>query len=365
MTEVMKNKLPRYTATLLKLFLGAFFVFSALAKFVSIDLLNIYIYSFGIFSLNLSIVAAWLLISLELLLGVALMANKYHKWVCMANLMLLVAFTLFLGYAQLVGRTDNCHCLGELLPFSPVESMLKNAVLIVLLLVVWKYADPQMRIRWWVPLSIMALLIGLMYLSGRRGWVHMTLIDFQYCATLVACMAVVGVVFTTKLGNKLWLQGLLALVPVVAIFVLSVAAGWLHKSNTNMVNEAKLTEAITDDAQLGCAGLGKGRKVLCLFSRTCGYCRIASQKITMIQHRNDLPAEAIVTAFPGEDTVGIAAFYQNGAQRYQEYLIDPTSSVMITYGQFPTVVLLEDGKVQAAYGHGDISESRIVNFLKK
>ena len=114
------SKILNISALALKYFLGAMFIFSALSKFIEIDLLNIYIFSFNIFSLNLSIILGWLLISFELVLGVALLSNRHHRWVCVGNLLLLIAFTLFLIIAQLLGRTDNCHCMGDLLPFSPV-----------------------------------------------------------------------------------------------------------------------------------------------------------------------------------------------------------------------------------------------------
>lgn len=350
-------------AGLLKYLLGALFVFSALSKFVDIDLLNVYIFSFHILSLNASVVAGWMLISAELILGVALLSNRSHSLVCLLNMLLLLGFTGFLVFAQISGRTDSCHCFGELLPFNPVQSMLKNAVLIVLLLFVWKYARHERPTPWWCALIAVVLVFGIIMVSGFLGWRSMTFIDLQYTGTLAACTAVMAVAASLKWAEKVWVKVLICLTPVVAIFILAVAVNWIHHPDDNMVDREAFGSALEEGGALYDAGLSEGSYVVSFYSKTCSYCKMASAKLSAIQERNGLPHDRFLTIFPGTDTVGLGAFYSNGAARYSERLISKDDYVRITYGMFPLVLLVRDGEVVDAYSHGDLSERSIVEFL--
>lgn len=359
------NSLLTKTATLLKVLLGAFFVFSAVAKFIDIDRLNIYVYSFGILSFNLSVLASWLLITTEFVLGAALLTNRWHRLACVGNVVLLMLFSMFLCYAILSGRTDSCHCLGEMFPFDPVQSLLKNAALLLVLLFVWKYASPSARIRFWVPVVVMLAMAGLVYLSGRMGWLTMTFFDLQYSLTLLACVLVPAVLLTTKWFSRWWSVALLVLSPLVAIFVLSVAANWIHSDTDEMLDQEMLSKVISSEGSLADCQIDEGRKVVCIFSRTCSYCQMASQKVSMIQQRNNLDASLFVTIFPGEDTIGIADFYAPDAVRYDEHLLSADTCLYITRGQVPLVMLVNEGRVEAAFTHSDVSEAAIVDFLQQ
>lgn len=359
------NNIMLKTATLLKVLLGAFFIFSAVSKFVDIDRLNVYIYSFGLLPFNLAVVGSWLLIVAESVLGMMLLTNRWHRLSCVGNILLLMAFSLFLGYAQLSGRTDSCHCLGEMLPFNPVESLLKNAVLLLVLLFVWKYASPSVRIRWWVPAVVVVVIAGVVYLAGRMGWLTMTFYDLQYSLTLLLCILLPSVLLTTRFFDRWWSVVVMGATPLVAVFILSVAANWIHSEADEMVDQSRFSNAISSEGPLAEARIGEGRKLVSIYSRTCSYCRMASQKVSMIQQRNDLDSTRFVTIFPGTDTVGIAAFYEKDARRYAEYLLPDTTCLYITRAQVPLVMLVEEGRVVAAYSHSDLSESDIVGFMRK
>ena len=120
----------RYTKFAVKMLLGALFLVSALMKLIDIDKFELYVYSFDILSLGLSYIAARLVIGFEFLLGIALSVNIYNKYTIRITLLTLMVFTLFLVYAVLIGRTDNCHCFGEFVAFDPIESIIKNIVFI-------------------------------------------------------------------------------------------------------------------------------------------------------------------------------------------------------------------------------------------
>ena len=362
------NQAPRgltIAANGTKLLLGVLFILSALAKFVAVEKLNIYIFSFGFFSLNLSVIVGWLAISFELALGAAYLTGHRHRWTSLAAFLMIVGFTLFLGYAALSGRTDSCHCMGELLPFNPVQSMLKNAFLLAIILFSRRFADEEFHPRWWLtlPLSIVPLLIILA--SALWGSLHVTYIDFQYTATLTLCMAVVAVIASFRFSHRLWVELLFILTPLLAVFVLSTAANFMNLDHRQPLNNDLLQSTIAPSGALGQSQVSEGRKVVCLYSRTCPYCMIASQKISYIQSRNNLPEADFITIFPGDSATDLSSFYaETNATRYAELKIDPDTFLYLTYGQFPLIMLIDNGNVVKTYGHGDIAEREIVRFLK-
>ena len=354
------------SATVLKIILGFFFIVSSLAKFVSVDNFNIYVFSFGFLSFRLSVIVGWLAISTELLLGVALLSNRHHRLVCLLNVLMLIGFTLFLLYAWFIGRNDSCHCMGDLLPFDPIHSILKNAVLILSLLFVWKYSSRDFTPRWWLVLPMVVLAQGLIVLAGFRGWIRMNFFDLQYSTTLSLLMAVVAVVGSFSFSRRRWVELLMFLVPYIAVFVLCTAACLAPVRGSVPVNGELLSKTIGSEGVLADSGLAKGHKVLSFYSKSCQYCRRTSETLSMIQSRHNLSAEAFVTIFPGDTVHGLDAFYNSPyAVRFSPYAISNDDFVKITYGSAPLVVLLDNGIVVETYGSGYISESKIVEFVRE
>lgn len=74
------------------------------------------------------------MITLEILLGVALLLGWMKKLVLWLLLLLIVFFTFLTGYAYMSGKFSNCGCFGDCLPITPLTSFLKDIVLLVLIL---------------------------------------------------------------------------------------------------------------------------------------------------------------------------------------------------------------------------------------
>ena len=123
---------------ILKSLLGLLFVASAMLKIVDMDKFEIYIYSFHLFSLNFSFLVARAAIILELLLGVGLIFNSFHKLMWWGSVLMLISYSGLLVYAMVLGRTDNCHCFGDYLQFNPWQSLIKNTVLLALFALIYK-----------------------------------------------------------------------------------------------------------------------------------------------------------------------------------------------------------------------------------
>ncbi|MBD0333022.1 MAG: DoxX family protein, partial [Chitinophagaceae bacterium] len=92
-------------------------------------------------SLLLSVV----MITLEIVAGVALLIGWMRRFILYLLLVLIVFFTFLTGYAYLSGKFTDCGCFGECLPITPLTSFIKDVVLlllIILLIIGQKYITP-------------------------------------------------------------------------------------------------------------------------------------------------------------------------------------------------------------------------------
>lgn len=76
---------------------------------------------------------------LEVVCGIALLIGFGMKFFTKILLALIIVFTFLTGYALLSGKIKTCGCLGDCLPLTPLQSFLKDIVLLVLILVLFIY----------------------------------------------------------------------------------------------------------------------------------------------------------------------------------------------------------------------------------
>ena len=262
----------------LKVLLGLVFVVSAVLKLFDMDKFEIYIYSYHFFSLNASFMVARLAIILELVLGIGLISHCLHKLMWWGSIAMLAGYSLLLIYAMYLGRTDSCHCFGDFLQLDPKQSLVKNGVLMLLFLPIYRMESWKAPFRW-----------------------------------LILCLTV--------------------MVSTIAVFVISPP------------------DNLTSNAD-------------CFFSTSCEVCQLAAHKLSLMQQFYDFPKENITYLFMGNEE-GIAKFYEkSGSAQYRDVLYpDLARMLKAVNGNFPVVVLLEDGEVVHEYGFRNMNESEIQAFM--
>lgn len=232
---------------MLRVLLSALFLVSAVAKLVAIDDFELYIYSYGLLPLNVSYVAARLCIVAELLLALFFALGWWRRWVNLAAFLLLILFSLFLGYAALIGRTDSCQCMGRLADLDPVQSLLKNAVLI-------------------------AMVLGYARLSRMAG---------------IPCL-------TSKARKtRVILSSVFVVAIVAAVFCISVPDNWMFGPEESRYDRELLEESIGPDGVLADEGLAEGHQLMAFVTRGCPYCRMTREKLGSIAKRNHLDTSRI------------------------------------------------------------------------
>ena len=304
-----RSKALRIVALVARMLLGVFFLVSAVAKLLDIDRFEIYIYSYNLLPLGVSLVTARLVIVAELLLGIGLLSNVWHRFVNICTTLALVGFTVFLGYAVLIGRTDSCQCMGSLLEIDPLRSILKNAV----------------------------LLLWLVFAIGARPW-------------------------NWRPRWFVWLP--VALAPLVTVFILSAPDNWLFGRADEVYNPEKLAEAMAPEGDLASLHLEEGRHVVAFLTPHCPFCKMADQKLTSISQRNGLDSADIIYLLPGGDSTATELARNDTSFLRPAFVIPNMTYAYITYGQRPLLFLMDGGEVKATCHYRNISESQIKEFLR-
>ncbi len=293
----------------LKVLLGLVFIVSAVLKVFDMDRFEIYVYSYHFFSLNFSFIVARLAIILELVLGIGLISHCLHKLMWWGSMAMLVGYSLLLIYALRLGRTDSCHCFGDFLQLDPKQSLIKNGVLMALFFPIFRMESWKTPFRWLIfILAVMASTIG--------------------------------------------------------VFVASPPDNYTSNYDPDHNLQAELFDTMLDDAPLDSLNLREGKQVVCFFSTSCEYCQTAARKLSLMQQFHGFPPERITYLFMGNEE-GVAGFYeQSESARYRDLLYpDVSRLVKVVNGNFPVVVLMEDGIVIREYGFRNMKEEEIKSFF--
>ena len=115
-----------------------------------------------------SLALSVMMITLEIIAGVALLLGWRKKLVLNTLLVLIVFFTFLTGYAYLSGKFRNCGCFGDCLPITPFTSFLKDIILlamIIFLLVFNRYIHPLFTKGKAIAVFLAALVITVAFQS--------------------------------------------------------------------------------------------------------------------------------------------------------------------------------------------------------
>lgn len=126
-----------------KYFVGILFIISGLIKLndptgFSIKLEE-YFVLFGLTFLNpLVLTLSVFICALEVILGVALLLSLRNKLTAWLLLILIVFFTILTGYSAISGKVTDCGCFGDAIKLTPWQSFIKDVILLVLILIIFK-----------------------------------------------------------------------------------------------------------------------------------------------------------------------------------------------------------------------------------
>ena len=292
----------------LKVLLGLVFIVSAVLKVFDMDRFEIYVYSYHFFNLNFSFFVARAAIILELVLGIGLLSQTMHKLYWWCSVAMLGGYSLLLIYALTLWRTDSCHCFGDYLQLDPKQSLIKNGVLLVLFLLIYKMESWRTPFRWLI------LIIAIMASS-------------------------------------------------IGVFVASPPDN-LAKTDPAHNLQIELFEEMLDEAPLDSLHLDEGKQIVCFFSAGCEYCQTAARKLSLMQQFHGFPRERVTYLFMGGEAE-VSRFYElSESERYREVIYPDSRMLKAVSGNLPTIVLMDNGEVVKECGLRDMQEDEIKAFFE-
>lgn len=144
------------TLLIIRLVVGVVFILSAVSKLKSLGIFEIILIDQGLTAdRTAAAYFARALISLELFMGVAFFQPFLLKrLVAPLTFISLTAFSIYLVYLMIfAGNTENCGCFGDVIEMSPLESLLKNLVLMGLAAFLFLRLDSEKN-RWAIPTGL-------------------------------------------------------------------------------------------------------------------------------------------------------------------------------------------------------------------
>ncbi len=173
----------RIIVNISRVIVGLLFIFSGLIKandplglsykmqeFFEVWGANASLHSLMLFLNDYALAFSIITITLEVIVGVALLlgwAPRLFSWLL---LLLIIFFTFLTGYAVLSGKIRTCGCFGDCIPLTAMQSFTKDIILCVLILIIFfgaRYIRPIFR----GALNFVVLCVATLLVLGFQWYV--------------------------------------------------------------------------------------------------------------------------------------------------------------------------------------------------
>ena len=310
---------------ILRIGIGGMFVIAAILKLMSIDEFEIYIYSFNVLNFLLTSFVSRIIIAGEFILGLFLILKINYKFTWNATMTVLILFTLFLIYTAIFRNDTNCHCFGQLVELSPVESIIKNVIAMILL-----------SIDKWTNLKVQSSKFNAQSSTFK---VQRSKLKAQ--------------------SSKLKAQSLIATSTLLIVFVVSPPDVIYNKiySEEKEISSYVLQESFDDIVKinfendtivLDSTAVLETRErnlMIAIVSSGCKYCYLGVKKLSMIMKRKGTDTGNVNIFIWGSDDGILNFIKETDTEDLSYWKINPRQAIEITYGRFPVFIWLEDGEI--------------------
>ena len=304
--------------------IGSVFIIAAILKLMSIDEFEIYIYSFDIFSFLLTTFVSRIIIIGEFILGLFLILKINYKLTWRLTFISLILFTLFLIYVAIFRQDANCHCFGELVELSPLESIIKNLVMIAFLMLGQRTTD-----------------------NGQQTQAQSSKFKVQSSKLLV--LSSTFLVFIISPPDSIY--------KMIYSTEKEVSTVDLYKSFDEVVKIDFTEEGLVFDSISSFKE--KENQLIVIVSSGCKYCRLGLKKLSLIMKNEDLATDN-VDIFIWGSPEGIEDFrFETMTEDYSYWHIMPNRAIEITYGRFPIFIFLKEKDIIKIGDFRDVDDAFI------
>lgn len=291
-----------------RILISAFFALSAISKMMGVEAFEIYLYRSSFLSYDAATIAGRFIIASELLIAICLLIKLKFRIVWGITFLFLLIFSIFLAFQMLLGADENCFCLGELMEMSPAESLIKNALLLLLLMLVKNSSNFRFR---------------------NENW--------AFAGTVILSL----------------------LVPVI----LSPPDVFVQGSFDEARHDQEALMQAIDSGDIP-PYFTEGKNLIAFYSLSCKYCRMASTRIGTSVREAGIDNSLVHIVFWGDSTLAFKPFFEETFSPEFEYAYLSTEPYLaITKGRMPLILLIEDGKVIHQMNYRNLDEGKIEEFF--
>lgn len=301
----------KYVSWLSEKILGLLFIFAATLKALDLPSFLVQTRYYGVV-----MDPEWLwwitvgTVAVETLLGIAMLTGVRLRFVVpVLTAAMLIGFTALIVYAWVYNDLEDCGCFGRYIPLGPEESIVKNAIMLVLAGLAWaprrKAADAEKKPRHW-PARV---------------------------AATVASLAVVG--GAVALGNN--------------------ATFWRSHSTDRPFAEYQVPGR--DGTVLN---LAEGTYFVGMLSTTCEHCQAAGELMNEITYFPDTPPVVALMLGEGDD---LTDFEERVGPEYPLMLIDVLDFVQLIGSEPPRFYIVTDGYPVRQFDVLDPTLEQLMKFI--
>lgn len=156
---------------------GAVFLITGIAKALSSRQFTEHLFELALLPPEIMVYLAFAFVGIECGLGLALILHVFPQYVVPAAMLLIMSLSALTFWANQTGRTDSCGCYGGLALVTPQQSLMLNAVYVMLLgSALYLPIDNYETARWKVAASICLACInaGLAFRSEEKPIINLS-----------------------------------------------------------------------------------------------------------------------------------------------------------------------------------------------
>lgn len=312
----MKPILIKISFFIISSLMGLVFLYSAYTKLYPIEPFEYTFVDLGIGGWRGAPFIARFMIGLEFFTGLLLIFGLYiRRFTVKLTIASLIFFSLYLVFVIInEGNNGNCGCFGTAIVMTPLQALIKNAVMLLVSLVIYKYYE------------------GLNY---------------------------------KKFGK--WLFWILCLssfiMPHILNYVdMSYSEAYLTKKEDSFKLEL---DSVYKDAKIHTPPrtLSTGKHIIAFMSLTCSHCRVAAKKLRLMKEKN--PNISIYFVLNGEYKK-IQPFFEDTKARNIDYcILNGRNFVYLAGVDLPAIYMVNNSVVENWVDYIHLDQSEIEKWLAK
>lgn len=349
-----------------RLIVAVLFIFSAYTKLIPIEAFEKQLVDQGITNWCFAPILARCIISFEFFLGIAFLQNHYFKkFILPATSLMLIAFCIHLGYQMATqGNSGNCGCMGQIIPMTPLQALIKNLITLGLLAYIYSKFNNTKEHKHRYPIFLLLMCFGAI---------------FWYYRPECGCDA----------GNTITAPETTIIEPVIQIdtvYIEKTTSGTTKKTpldakkpvststKTDTVKTAPVKASMPKTTSIFApyknfstgitTNLDAGKNIVCLFNVDCDHCMQTCKDLVEINKTNKLPPVYIL--FWGDESQKEAFFkFAGGSFPYAFVDAGKFFRLLDKAPSPPRIVVLNEGNIVGDFTSETFKKAPLLDAINK